>query len=70
MNFIISNNLPFNIVDSNSFRNLLRYIKDNLPTISRDTIRNELDNLYVLETRKLKDKINNNNSKFSITLDE
>ena len=78
-NFVISNNLPFSIVDSNSFRNLLRYIKDDLPTISRHTIRNELDNLYILETRKLEDKnnnnnnnnnSNNNNSKSAITLNE
>jgi hypothetical protein len=46
LNFIVSNNLPFSIVESNSFKNLIRYVKDNIPTIGRTIIRKELDTLY------------------------
>lgn len=70
LSFIVNNNLPFSIIDSPSFLNLLKYIKDDLPTISRITIRTELDNIYIKEYNKVLNIINNNNSKFSITLDE
>jgi len=49
---------------------LLKYLKDELPTISRKSIKNRLDILYNSEFKKLKDLLARNNSKFSITLDE
>jgi hypothetical protein len=70
LSFILSNNLPFSIVESNSFNNLLKYIKDDLPNIGRTTIRKELDIFYNLEITKLKVLLNKNYSRFSITLDE
>ncbi len=70
LNFIINNNLPFSIIDSKSFKELLKYLKDELPTISRKSIKNRLDILYNSEFKKLKDLLARNNSKFSITLDE
>jgi hypothetical protein len=62
--------LPFSIVESSSFNNLITYLKDNIPSISRSTIKRELDTLYKLELNKLKSLLNRNNSKFSITIDE
>jgi hypothetical protein len=62
--------LPFSIVESSSFNNLITYLKDDIPSISRSTIKRELDTLYKLELNKLKSLLNRNNSKFSITIDE
>jgi hypothetical protein len=52
--FIISNNLPFSIVESTTFNNLIKYLKDDIPIIGRTTIRKELDTFYNLEINKLK----------------
>jgi len=70
LNFIISNNLPFSIIESKTFNNLIKYLKDDLPIISRTTIRRELDIFYNLELTKLKKELSINNSLFSLTLDE
>ena len=70
LNFIINNNLLFNIIDSKSFEGLLKYLKDKLSTISRKSIKNRLDILYNSKFKKLKDLLARNNSIFSITLDE
>jgi hypothetical protein len=68
--FILNNNLPFSIVESTSFNNLIKYLKDDIPTIGRLTMRKELDTFYNLELNKLKSLLNKNTSRFSITLDE
>jgi hypothetical protein len=70
LSFILNNNLPFSIVESSSFNNLIKYLKDNISSIRKSTIRRELDTFYKLELNKLKSLLNKNNSKFSITLDE
>jgi len=70
LSFILNNNLPFSIVESTSFNNLIKYLKDDIPTIGRLTMRKELDTFYNLELNKLKSLLNKNNSRFSITLDE
>ena len=70
LRFIINNNLPFSIIESNSFLKLLKYINEDLPTISRGTIKNNLDLLYNKELVKVKKRLSTNNSLFSITLDE
>ena len=70
LNFIINNNLLFSIIDNKSFKELLKYLKDKLPTISRKSIKNRLDILYNFEFKKLKDLLARSNSKFSITLDK
>lgn len=70
LSFIINNNLPFSIVDSPSFNNLIKYLKDNIPSISRATIRRELDTFYNVEVNKLKVLLSKNSSRFSITIDE
>jgi len=70
LKYIIANNLPFSIIESLTFNNLIDYLKDDLPTISRRTIKRDLDLLYNIEFNKIKDVLNNNNSLFSIILDE
>ena len=70
LRFIVNNNLPFSIVNSNSFLALLKYLKDDLPTISRTNIKKQLNTLYNSEINKLKLKLSKNNSKFNLTLDE
>jgi len=70
LKYIIANNLPFSIIESPTFNNLINYLKDDLPTISRCTIKRDLDLLYNLEFKKIKTLLNNNNSLFSITLDK
>ena len=70
LKYIIANNLPFSIIESPTFNNLIKYLKDNLPTTSRRTIKKDLDLLYNLEFKKVKDLLNNNNSLFSIILDK
>ena len=70
LNFIIANNLSFSIVDSNSFNNLLKYLKDDLIVISRRTLKEDLDLLYNNKVKEIKALLKENNSKFSLTLDE
>jgi hypothetical protein len=70
LSFILNNNLPFSIVESTSFNNLIKYLKDDIPTIGRLTMRKELDTFYNLELNKLKSLLNKSTSRFSITLDE
>ena len=70
LNFIISNNLPFSIVDSTSFNSLLRYLKDNLVSISRRVLKEDLDNLYNKKFLEIKSILSKNNSKFILTLDK
>ena len=70
LKYIIANNLLFSIIESPTFNNLINYLKDDLPTISSRTIKKDLDLLYNLEFRKIKDLLNNNNSLFSIILDK
>ena len=48
----------------------MKYLKDDLPGISTTVIRSDLDNIYIKEYNKVINIINNNNSRFSITLDE
>jgi len=70
LKFIINNNLPFRIVESNSFNNLLKFLKDDIPTISRRSIKEDLDKLYNKEFNKIKKKLASNISFFSLTLDK
>ena len=60
--FIINNNLPFSIVKSFSFNNLIKYLKDNISIIERNTIRKELNTFYKLEINKLKSLLNRTTS--------
>ena len=73
LTFILNNNLPFSIIEtleSNSFNNLIKYLKDNLLTISKTTIGKKLDAIYNLEINKLKSLLNKIISKYSITINE
>lgn len=68
--FILNNNLPLSIVDSPSFRALIVYLNNSAPNISRPTIKLELEELYNRQTTKLKARLANNDSRYSLTLDE
>ena len=46
LNFIVSNNLSFNILDSNSFKDLLSYYNRSSPTINRHKIKTILKNTF------------------------
>ena len=70
LKFIINNNLPFRIVESNSFNNLLKFLKDDISTISKRSIKEDLDKLYNKEFNKIKKKLASNISFFSLTLDK
>ena len=70
LKFIINNNLLFSLLESPSFNSLLNYLKDNLPTISRRTIKKDLDLLYNIEFQEIKELLANNTSLFLIILDK
>lgn len=71
LNFIITNNLPFSIVNSPSFRQLCYYLHKEYFTIpSRQTIRREFSLYYLDNIAGFKRILNKNSSCFSITLDE
>ena len=66
LSFIINNNLPFSIIESKSFNNLIKYLKDDLPIIGKTTIKIKLDTIYNLELNKLKVLLNKNKLIFNI----
>ena len=72
LNFIIENNLSFNILNSESFKDLLSYYNKSTPTINRWKIKQILNNTFKTAlnsfTYKLKEHLNNNGS-LSATLD-
>ncbi|KAH6711867.1 hypothetical protein BKA61DRAFT_578295 [Leptodontidium sp. MPI-SDFR-AT-0119] len=72
LNFILQNNLSFRLIDSPTFKELLRYLKEDIPTINRKILRDELDSVYLSAFNSFKNKLNNhkeNQGTFSLTLD-
>ncbi|QBM88248.1 hAT family C-terminal dimerization region [Metschnikowia aff. pulcherrima] len=71
LKFIIANNLPFVIVDSDSFRGLLTYLKDDLPqSVTRFTVRSDLKSAFKDEMKRFRVVLASNESRFALTLDE
>jgi hypothetical protein len=71
LNFILSNNLSFNITNSNSFKELLNYLKKDLLIINRHNLKELLDSLYIESFNNFINKLNIQNENkgfFSITL--
>lgn len=69
LNFLLANNLPFALVESETFNQLLTYLKKDL-SISRSSIRSTLDTLYAIEVEDLKLQLAENKGGFSLTIDE
>ncbi|KAM9935759.1 hypothetical protein OXX80_004684 [Metschnikowia pulcherrima] len=71
LRFIIANGLPFIVLDSPTFGDLVKYLKEDLPeTVNRHTIKNDLYRLFYKEMRWLKRRIAENQSRFALTMDE
>ena len=72
LTFIVDNNLSFNILNSNSFKDLLNYYNKSILTINRHKIKTILNNTYnnILSTfnTQLQQNIESNGF-FSLTLD-
>ncbi len=72
LNFIIDNNLSFNILNSESFKDLLNYYNKSTPIINRHKIKTILENTYVdskMEFENELEKNLENNGLFSLTFD-
>lgn len=70
LDFIIFNNLPFAIVNSESFRTLLSYLKLNIDFPSRQSIRRAFTRKFNENFEEFIKEIRKNNSRFSLTFDE
>lgn len=72
--YLLANNLPFAHVDSPSFKKLLeyaRYCKTNeLPPVSRHTVKDQLVTSYNNEFERLKLVIARHKGRFALTIDE
>jgi len=68
-NLIIQNMLPFNIVESKSFRTLLSGINKSYTVPNRKTIKNYIENIWLNERDKKKKELNDNVSKIALTID-
>ena len=69
MKFIVKEDLPFSLVESLKFQEVINYLKPDFEIISRRTMMRRLENLYQERKDGLKDKLNSFNSKFSVTCD-
>lgn len=71
LRFITANSLPFIVLDSPTFKDLLKYLKEDLPgSVTRYTIKDDLHTLFWKEMRRLKGVISKNSGRFSLTMDE
>lgn len=70
LKFILNSDLPFSIVNSPNFRELILYLKDEVKILSRQTIRRNFTTLFNDEILILKERLVKNNSRFALTLDE
>ncbi len=72
MNFIIEKNLSFNILNSDSFKDLLNYYNKFTPIINRHKIKTILKQTFndykLIFEQQLQNNIQNNGS-FSLTFD-
>ena len=71
LNFIVSNSLPYVLVDNHSFKLLLEYLKDDLAfSVSSFTVHSDLNNVFEKERDWLKLKLALNENRFALALDK
>ncbi|KAM9937942.1 hypothetical protein OXX80_002541 [Metschnikowia pulcherrima] len=74
LHHVMANNLPLAHVDSPSFKSLLEYAKsckyNKLPSMTRYTIRADLEVLFKDEFERLKEHLAKHKGRFSLTIDE
>jgi len=69
LKWIIKTDLPFSIVDNEHFTDILEYLKKDVSVNSRRTIMRRLEELYSQRKGELIARLNQFNSKYSITCD-
>ncbi|KAH6708805.1 hypothetical protein BKA61DRAFT_579809 [Leptodontidium sp. MPI-SDFR-AT-0119] len=72
LNFIILNNISFRAVSSKSFKELLLYLSNQIPPLYYQTLKNDLNSIYLEKKSLIKEELQDNiksNSGFSLTLD-
>lgn len=67
---LLSNNLPFSLVESDSFKQFVLFLRNEVPVISRVTLRQKLDEVFKVELHFLRQKFAENTGLFALTMVE
>ncbi|KAM9897731.1 hypothetical protein OXX69_010157 [Metschnikowia pulcherrima] len=70
LKMLLSNNLPFSLVESDSFKQFVLYLRNEVPVISRVTLRQKLDEVFKVELQFLRQKFAENTGSFALTMVE
>ncbi|KAM9931831.1 hypothetical protein OXX80_008521 [Metschnikowia pulcherrima] len=70
LKMLLSNNLPFSLVESDSFKQFVLFLRDEVPNISRVTLRQKLDEVFKVELHFLRQKFAENTGLFALTMVE
>jgi hypothetical protein len=66
---IIKHELPFSFVEYDGIREMTRYLRSNVPLISRNTAKANLVKMHLLEKQKVKSLLNVYTERISLTSD-
>lgn len=69
LRLVVKRDLPFELVESVEFRDLVAYLNPKARTISADTLKRSILLKHEVERQKLAEKLKNNKSKISFTTD-
>lgn len=67
---IVSNNLAFSLVDTESFRDFILFLREDVPLVDRHALRRMLAKIFGAESNSMKKKFAQNTGSFAITIDE
>ncbi|KAM9901796.1 hypothetical protein OXX69_008566 [Metschnikowia pulcherrima] len=70
LKMLLSNNLPFSLVESDSFKQFVLFLRNEVPNISRVTLRQILDEVFKVELHFLRQKFAENMGSFALTMVE
>ncbi|KAM9909000.1 hypothetical protein OXX79_000035 [Metschnikowia pulcherrima] len=70
LKMLLSNNLPFSLVESDSFKQFVLFLRNEVPDISRVTLRQKLDEVFKVELHFLRQKFAENTGSFALTMVE
>ncbi|KAM9897727.1 hypothetical protein OXX79_006712, partial [Metschnikowia pulcherrima] len=70
LKMLLSNNLPFSVVESDSFKQFVLFLRNEVPVISRVTLRQKLDEVFKVELHFLRQKLAEITGSFALTVVE
>ncbi|KAM9920149.1 hypothetical protein OXX59_007439 [Metschnikowia pulcherrima] len=70
LKMLLSNSLLFSLVESDSFKQFVLFLRNEVPNISRVTLRQKLDEVFKVELHFLRQKFAENTGSFALTMVE